>query len=90
MSADSLLATRYSLVAFVDWTLRLFNFAGQGERCASFCSEAAGERRLARRLNDELADIAVVLHDREVPNTRGNIDHLVVAPSGIWIIHAKN
>jgi len=51
---------------------------------------AEGERRLARRLNDELADVAVVLHDRKVPNTRGNIDHLVVAPSGIWIIDAKN
>ena len=51
---------------------------------------AEGERRLARRLNDDLADIAIVLHDRKVPKTRGNIDHLVVAPSGIWIVDAKN
>ena len=36
------------------------------------------------------SDIAVVLHDRKVPNTRGNIDHLVIAPNGIWIIDAKN
>ena len=32
----------------------------------------------------------MVLHDRKVPGTRGNIDHLVVAPSGVWVIDAKN
>lgn len=51
---------------------------------------ADGERRLARRLNDELADVAVVFHDRKVPGTRGNIDHLVIGPTGVWIVDAKN
>jgi hypothetical protein len=51
---------------------------------------AEGEQALARRLTDELTSIAVVLHDRKVPGTRGNIDHLVVAPSGVWVIDAKN
>jgi hypothetical protein len=51
---------------------------------------AEGERRLARRLTDDLGDVAVVLHDRKVPKTRGNIDHLVVASNGIWIVDAKN
>lgn len=51
---------------------------------------AEGERKLAHRLNDDLGDVAIVLHDRKVPNTRGNIDYLVVAPNGIWIIDAKN
>jgi hypothetical protein len=51
---------------------------------------AEGERRLARRLTNDLGDAAVVLHDRQVPKTRGNIDHLVIAPSGIWIVDAKN
>lgn len=51
---------------------------------------ADGEQRLANRLDRELSDIAVVLHDRKVPKTRGNIDHLVIAPSGIWIVDAKN
>lgn len=36
------------------------------------------------------SDVAIVLHDRKVPKTRGNIDHLVVASSGVWIIEAKN
>lgn len=30
-----------------------------------------------------------VLHDRRVPGTRGNIDHLVVAPAGIFVVDAK-
>jgi hypothetical protein len=60
------------------------------QTATAWAKGAEGERRLARRLNDELVDIAVVLHDRKVPKTRGNIDHLVVAPSGIWIIDAKN
>jgi hypothetical protein len=30
------------------------------------------------------------LHDRRRPGTRANIDHLVVAASGIWIVDAKN
>ncbi len=51
---------------------------------------ADGERRLAAHLDAELADHATVLHDRWVPDTRGNIDHLVVAPTGVWVIDAKN
>ena len=33
---------------------------------------------------------AIFLHDRKVPGTRGNIDHLAIAASGIWVIEAKN
>jgi Nuclease-related domain len=50
---------------------------------------AEGERRLARRLNAAVGDLGVVLHDRRVPGTRGNIDHLVIVPTGVWVIDAK-
>lgn len=30
-----------------------------------------------------------MLHDRRVPRTRGNIDHIVVAATGVWVIDAK-
>jgi hypothetical protein len=49
-----------------------------------------GERRLASHLVKSLADRAVLLHDRKIPGSRANIDHLAVAASGIWIIEAKN
>ena len=35
-----------------------------------------GERRLAGHLLRTVGDRAVLLHDRKVPRTRGNIDHL--------------
>jgi hypothetical protein len=50
---------------------------------------AAGEVRFGRRL-DRLATSSIrVLHDRRVPGTRGNIDHLVVAPSAVFVIDTK-
>ncbi len=33
---------------------------------------------------------ARILTDRVIPETKYNIDHLVVASSGVWIIDAKN
>lgn len=50
---------------------------------------AAGEERVASVLEQRLGDRAVLLHDRKVPRTRGNIDHLAIAASGVWIIDAK-
>lgn len=49
---------------------------------------AAGEEKLAREL-DGVPGLHM-LHDRRVPGTRGNIDHIVVAPAGVFIIDAKN
>ena len=49
-----------------------------------------GERQLADRLLREVGDRAVLLHDRKVPRTRGNIDHIAIAASGVWVIDAKH
>jgi hypothetical protein len=49
---------------------------------------ALGERKLAAALA-ALPDV-VVLHDRSVPGTRGNIDHLVIAPAGLFVVDAKH
>jgi len=49
---------------------------------------AEGERRLAVHLARVLGDRAVFLHDRKVG--RANIDHLIVASSGVWVVDAKN
>lgn len=52
---------------------------------------AGGERAVGDRLDDRLAEgPAVVLHDRRMPRGHGNIDHLVVAPAGIFVIDAKD
>lgn len=44
-----------------------------------------GEEKLAEAL-----DGFIVLHDRRVPGTRGNIDHIVIAPAGVFVVDAKN
>lgn len=49
-----------------------------------------GEQRLAKALQRDVGNRGVLLNDRRVPRTRGNIDHIVIAPSGIWVIDAKN
>ena len=49
-----------------------------------------GERRLAAHLVREIGDRGFLINDRKPPGTRGNIDHLVVAASGLWVIDAKN
>jgi Nuclease-related domain len=50
---------------------------------------AEGEERLGAALEKDLGQHVVFLHDRSVPGTRGNIDHIAVSPSGVWIIDAK-
>jgi len=51
---------------------------------------SVGERKLAASLEQNLGNRAVLLNDRQVPKTEGNIDHLVVAGSGVWVVDAKN
>ena len=55
----------------------------------AWAAGASGEERVAQVLDDRLGDRAVLLHDRKVPGTRGNIDHLAIAASGVWVIDAK-
>ena len=50
---------------------------------------ARGEELLGRRL-DGLAERGVrVLHDRRIPPTKANIDHIAVGSSGVFVIDAK-
>jgi hypothetical protein len=50
---------------------------------------ALGEERLGQRLNGLATDRLRVLHDRRIPGSRANIDHIAVAPSGVYVIDAK-
>lgn len=51
---------------------------------------AAGERRLAATL-DAAAERGVrLLHDRRIPRTRANIDHIAVSEAGVFVIDAKH
>lgn len=49
---------------------------------------AAGEEALAAHLAKRCPN-TIVLHDRRIPRSRTNIDHLAVATSGVYVIDAK-
>jgi hypothetical protein len=57
----------------------------------AFSVGAAGERELAELLERRTAaGPAVLLHNRRMPKAHGDIDHLATAPSGVFVIDAKN
>ncbi len=71
-------------------------FAGLAKRLSvepqttrAWAKGADGEARVAGILEEAVGDRYVLLHDRAVPGTRGNIDHIAVGDSVIWVIDAK-
>lgn len=50
---------------------------------------AAGEAATARLLDRLPARRWVVIHDLGVPGSRSNIDHLVIGPTGVWVVDTK-
>ncbi|MCR6688088.1 nuclease-related domain-containing protein [Cellulomonas sp.] len=50
---------------------------------------AKGEELLGRRLDDLAAEDVRLLHDRRIPGTRANIDHVAIGPTGVHVIDAK-
>lgn len=51
---------------------------------------ANGELALGKLLDPLREEGMAVLHDRRIPGSRANIDHIVVAPWGVFVIDAKN
>jgi hypothetical protein len=60
--------------------------ASQDRHGREFAKGAAGEYLIDVGLRKYLGGEAMFLTDRAVPGTKSKIDHIVVAPSGIWII----
>lgn len=51
---------------------------------------AAGERKTARLLRPLARRGYTVLHDRALPGSRANVDHLVIGPAGVIVVDSKN
>jgi Nuclease-related domain len=62
--------------------------ADEPQSTRAWATGARGEAKLAASLA-EVPGVSV-LHDRRAPGTRGNIDHLVVAPAGVFVVDAKH
>lgn len=57
---------------------------------AAWAYGANGERALGKLLDPLRHEGLAVLHDRRIPGSKANIDHLVVAPWGVFVVDAKN
>jgi hypothetical protein len=51
---------------------------------------AADEEAFGARLTELASGRVVVLHDRRMPASLGNIDHLAVTPRGVFVIDVKH
>ena len=51
---------------------------------------SSGERRLGAFLDGLSNERLTPLHDRRIPRSRANIDHLVVSAAGIFVVDAKH
>jgi Nuclease-related domain len=75
-----------AVAALVGWRLRF----RPSEQARTWQRGAQGERHTARLLDRLTRDGFVVFHDLAVPgNTRANVDHLVIGPSGVFVIDSK-
>ena len=74
---DARIDERFGLFAGV---VRAVTVEPQSTR--SWATGAVGEQRVATAL--AAIPGVNVLHDRQVPGTRGNIDHIVIAPAGVF------
>ena len=55
----------------------------------SWATGAIGEELLGARLDSLASESLAVLHDRRIPGTKANIDHIAITTAGIWVIDAK-
>ena len=60
------------------------------QHVAAWKTGADGERRVGERLDRWAQDTGgFVLHDRRIPGSKANIDHIAVNCEGVWVIDAK-
>jgi hypothetical protein len=73
------------VAALAAWRLRF----RPSEQARTWQRGAHGERRTARLLGRLTRDGFVVFHDLAVPGSPANVDHLVIGPSGVFVIDSK-
>jgi hypothetical protein len=74
-----------AVAVLVGWRLRF----RPSEQARAWQRGAHGERSTARLLDRLTRDGFVVFHDLAVPDSPANADHLVIGPSGVFVIDSK-
>jgi hypothetical protein len=57
---------------------------------AAWQTGAQGELRTGRLLEPLEGEGFRILHDRKIPGSRANIDHIVIGPPGIYVVETKS
>ena len=73
------------VAALVGWRLRF----RPSEQVKAWQRGAHGERHTARLLDRLTRDGYVIFHDLAVPDSPANVDHVVIGPSGVFVIDSK-
>jgi Nuclease-related domain len=69
----------------------LLALRGTPQHESAFHQGDLGEKAVAVYLEKHTArGSAIILHNRRMPGGRGDIDHLAIAPTGVFVIDAKN
>jgi Nuclease-related domain len=74
-----------AVAALVGWRLRF----RPSPQARAWQRGAAGERHTARLLDRLGRDGYVSFHDLALPNSPANLDHVVLGPSGVFVIDSK-
>jgi len=56
----------------------------------AWAAGARGEETVGRFLETLRAEGMAVLHDRRIPGSKANIDHIVISPAGVFVVDPKN
>jgi hypothetical protein len=69
----------------------LLAMGGTPQHESAFHQGAAAERAVADSLATRMAGSAVItLHNRRMPGGRGDVDHIAIAPTGVYVIDTKD
>lgn len=75
---------------FGDYAAAVAEEMAERDIAATWQKGSEGESRLAAFVNQEVGELVIPIHDRLIPGTRGNVDHIFVSPSGVWVVDAKS
>ena len=79
----------FGLIAAVLIAVALgFEIWGTSAHITAYRKGAEGERLTGRTL--EKLPGYVILHDRKIPGSKANIDHVAIGPAGVFVIETKN
>jgi hypothetical protein len=67
----------------------ILTLADDPQHVRAWQTGAVGEEAFGARLSEASSPELMVLHDRRIPGSSANIDHLAVTPDAVWVLDTK-